>query len=71
MSNSHSSAGPYRHPAIVHMGSVAELTKQNILGDICDGTPCTGNYRYYKAGETKDSKADHQHDPKFPLTKAK
>ena len=64
----------YREPSIVHLGTADELIKLNINGDICDGTPCTGNYRYFYAAEKGKSLGeiapDHVHDPQKPLTPA-
>ena len=65
----------YRKPTVVHLGGAEELIKLGINGDICDGTPCTGNYRYFYANEQglkpEEIKPDHDHDPAKPLVKPK
>jgi hypothetical protein len=68
---------PYREPAVVHMGEAEELIRQNLIGDICDGPPCTGNWRYFTDAEkgkglrAEDIKPDHEHDASKPLVKPK
>ena len=64
MDRLHQNDVPYAKPSIVHLGSVTALTKQNFQGQLCDGTPCTGNWYYTK--KVADA-VPHDHDPSKPL----
>jgi hypothetical protein len=63
----------YRKPTIVDLGAADTLIRLGINGDICDGTPCTGNYRYFydseKGLKREEITPDHEHDPKKPLVR--